>query len=221
MLGRISRLVGALSVALALLTLGLISTNANSAGTKWVRKQLGWSGPGAAGALAGGGLDSLFITAATDTQRTVAFPASQIVDWEELGRQVGLTNAVSNGFLVEVTAHKWTGTADTLYARIEVCGGDGGCNMIAGSPATNANWATTPCLLLQTGATFPDSAVGGSRATAVRYQGYISVDSDAGATGQSLWMQDFRIKIAGDVAGSSPKLSGCRIYITYPQRAQP
>lgn len=205
--GRVVELVLAALVVLAALPM----TGAQASGVEWVTKQIGWDGPGGGGTAVGGvGKDTLFITDEADTQRSVVINCSDWA-WEEIANTKNTGGTAQIAAHIQLTASTWNGAADTLYALIEFCG-PRGCAVAAGNVQTQAGFAGAHTLRLPTAGTFSD--------TYVQFQGVIHADADAAtAIGQVPYLQPaFRIKIAGDVGGTTPKLSGCRLYLTYPKR---
>lgn len=210
----------------ALVALIAFNGVSRSAGTKWVTKQIGWTGPGAGKALASGGYDTLMITDWADTQRTVIINTSDWA-WEEIGKVNSNGGATLAGAFITITAQKSNGKADSLYAIIEPCfNGTCGNKISAGIQSV---WTTSTTYPLPAGGIAANYTwAGGSAAyttltpPAIVFQGPIQLDPDTWATGGNAWLRNqFRLVVVGDVGGTSPQLNACRIYITYPQRSQP
>ena len=218
----LARRVTALTLALAVTTTSLLTLLARPASAvEWVTKQIPWSGPGAAGFVAGGGFidstgrivaggkDSLFITDEADTQRTVIVSTS---DWDwTSGVPYGTVATIVDLAIVTVVAQLNNGAADSLYGQIEKCDAYGNCMTTAGSGAA----FVTPSFFLPAFATFG--------AGKIVFRGVIGADPlGSGVAPTTLWLDPaFRLKFVGDVGGTTPKLSGCRAYITYPKKTRP
>ena len=51
------------------------------------------------------------------------------------------------------------------------------------------------------------------------YHGSLIVDPDAAPSATNIWLApEFRLVVAGDVGGTTPSVSECKVFITYPSR---
>jgi hypothetical protein len=166
----------------------------------WTRFKIPWSDKTGT-AFTGSAKDTVFITDENDTTRTDILSTA---DWAWDALDLGVATAITNVATLTLTCNVNNGAADTIYASIEKCNGKCIRNRTLSA-------ATGACLVLQ----------GDARADKALYRGVLQYDPDAPAAVNVIQPgDDFRLVVQGDQGGTTPKLSQCRIYVTYPKRAQ-
>jgi len=146
--------------------------------------------------------DTTFLTDEADTIRTETVYTS---DWD--------WNAASNGVATDmpiatvcfvVTGGANNGVSDSLYFTIE----KGAAADTFFTHNGNLAAAMGSCALAPDAS--PNQAV---------YVGYLVSDPN-GQGVNNVWLAPkFRLRVSGDVSGTTPKLSGLKCYIAYPKRA--
>jgi hypothetical protein len=147
--------------------------------------------------------DTTFLTDESDTTRTEGIDTSDW-DWDAIaaGQLTGGNTAARVVFESDLN----NGVSDTLYYTVELGGYKGfGYN---GSIVT----------------TYGNSAVaaGGTAHAGAGvnvWTGALLADTDSYLL-QNIWMiPSFRLRVVGDQSGTTPKISGLKCYVLYPQRA--
>lgn len=156
--------------------------------------------------------DTTFITDESDTIRTEPIDTSDW-DWDMIAHSQ-LTGGASAArvFFVSSTATN-NGVTDSLNYTVEIgTGRDTLYAYAAGVPALTTAHAFGNFALAAGG------IIGGGANSNV-WSGPLVADPD-GATAPNIWLApSFRLRVAGDLSGSSPKVSGVKCYVVYPQRA--
>lgn len=189
-------------VTLALFALVLTSAFASlshAADTILGVKQLRWKEVGAISLT-----DTTFMTDETDTTRTEPIDTYDW-DWDAI-----LAGSLTGGNAVRVLFVSSTatnnGVTDSLYYTVEV--GSGRDSVYSANTTFTA--AVGGTALSAGGITSPNGNV---------WSGQLLADPDSfGANNISL-IPSFRLRVSGDVSGTTPKISGLKCYVLYPQRA--
>lgn len=200
-----------------------------ASGTKWITKRIPWGSQG--GVSIPGGTDTILIAVTPDSNRTNAISTGDFA-WEEAGRTAWSTASVTssadtlvNFALLTLTcqARSTGNNTDTLYANPEVCWGGGCAHSDIVHTGVGINDAVQ--LTIDPKAT---SAAGLAAATTpytltspaqVVFQGYIKVDPNSAGRPNNIWLKP---SVRWNVASAASRTYyACRLYITYPQRAQP
>ena len=226
----LARRLAALTLVALALAASTFSSSHAAGGVKWVTKQIGWATnqPGAGRALASGGLDTCLITDEADSNRTVVVNTGDWA-WDAL-MPAGASSTPDQAALITVTGLRVNAAMESLYVIQEKCFGGvcARCVLAAGT------WTTTALSALEPfGMSAPSFGTwsAGSTATVpytiasapvVMFQGPLKIDWDElGSTNGTAFSPQFRFNVIGDIGGTTPQLNAARIYITYPQRAQP
>lgn len=194
--------VSRFAVTLALFALVLTSAFATVAHAGDVLlgvKQLRWKEVGATALT-----DTTFMTDEADTTRTEPIDTYDW-DWDAIlaGSLTG-GNAVRVMFVSSTATNN--GVTDSLYYTVEV--GSGRDTLYSAN--TSFSGAVGGCALSAGGITSPNANV---------WVGQLLSDPDSfGANNISL-IPSFRLRVGGDVGGTTPKISGLKCYVLYPQRA--
>lgn len=164
-------------------------------------KQVQWVEPGATSAI-----DTTFITDENDTCRTVAI-STQDWDWDALAHNTFSAGTSGARVYFVATGGAINGVSDTLNYQIEINVG--------------GVWQINPGL---TTATVYNSAVCPAGATNIGnttgiFSGMLPLDPDTFVLGNLWYVPEFRLRVAGDQSGSTPKISGVKCFVVYPQRA--
>jgi hypothetical protein len=148
--------------------------------------------------------DTTFMTDEADTTRTEPIDTYDW-DWDAIA-----SGALTGGHGVRVFFVSSTttnnGVTDSLYYTVEV--GTGRDTIYAAN--TSFSGAVGGCALAAGGITSPNSHV---------WSGQLLSDPDSFSANNVYLVPSFRLRVGGDVGGSTPKVSGLKCYITYPQRA--
>lgn len=156
--------------------------------------------------------DTTFLEDENDTIRTEPIDTSDW-DWDAIAHSQ-LTGGVSAArvFFVSTTGTN-NGVSDSLNYTVEIgTARDTMYAYAAGVPSLAGAHALGNFALAAGG------ILGGGAKSNV-WAGPIIADPD-GATGPNVWLAPaFRLRVAGDLSGSSPKISGLKCYVVYPQRA--
>lgn len=148
--------------------------------------------------------DTTYLTDEADTTRTEPLDTSDW-DWNSIA-----TGQLTGGhgvrvFFVSSTATN-NGVSDSLYFTVEV--GTGRDTIYAAN--TSFSGAVGGCALAAGGITSPNSHV---------WSGQLLCDPDSFLANNVYLVPSFRLRVGGDVGGTTPKISGLKCYVTYPKRA--
>jgi hypothetical protein len=151
--------------------------------------------------------DTTFLTDEADTLRTVGISTADW-DWDTIARNAG--QVATGGPAARVYFWSSTGTnngaTDSIYYTIEKSHGRDSSFTYNGSLAA----AVGSCAI----------ADGTAGAAVNVWVGTLKADPDSPGI-NDIWMAPyFRLKIAGDQSGTTPKVSGLRCVIVYPKRAE-
>lgn len=209
-------------VLAGLISLALFGASSATAQVEWVTKQIGWASGG--GAVQGGtGYDTTYVTDEADTNKTVVISTRDWA-WDVIAQAITATTATQMSAYLTLTAQQSNGTADTCYAIISP-GYGGTYGAVGTGPLGTRTTGTCAAVLIAGNAASPLVTFGPGSATtpykgppAIVFQGPINFDSDTRGVGNAWLLPEFVLTIVGDVGGTAPKLSGCRLYLTYPKR---
>ena len=162
--------------------------------------------------------DTTFMTGMSDTTRTEWIDTSDW-DWDAIKRNLtgGVVGAVARITFVSRTATS-NAVTDTIYFYPEV-------SISSVSNPADTAWTLAPAMGAGAGpvaavGTYASSA-GTNPIGALAWYGLLIGDSDGIATGVPNLYEcpRFRLRVNGDVSGTTPKVSGLACYITYLKRA--
>ncbi len=117
-----------------------------------------------------------------------------------------------------MTAEVNNGTADTCYALLVPCDPrGGGCGIATSATTPLGEYTTATCAAVLVAGNGPAGRIkyGAGRIT---FSGTLNLDSDTRGAGNAWMLPRWKLMIVGDVGGTAPKLSGCRLYLTYPRK---
>lgn len=187
----------ALTVALMLSAVSL----ASATDIVWTTKQIPWSNKTGT-EFTGAARDTAFITDENDTTRTAIIDTADWA-WDALSG-IGVAAGPVNIAYITIVARTNNGAADTLYFTTE-----------KGHGSVLSRNRTLPVAAISASAVLQ----GDARADKAIYRGPIHWDTDGTMIVNQLSPgEDFRLVVQGDQSGTTPKLSQCRLYITYPMR---
>lgn len=196
-LSRIALLLSLVAVVLA----STVATIAHAGDALIATKQVQWIEPGASTAT-----DTTFVQDENDSVRTVAIDTSDW-DWDSIAH-AQLTGGSSVVRIWFVATGGASVASDTLnYAVEPYVGSVYGYNSALPAAASVWNSAYVWGGTLQAG-----------HGNLV-FAGSLLADPDSYSLSNVWLTPQFRIVLRGDQSGSSPKVSGVKCYVTYPQRA--
>ena len=163
--------------------------------------------------------DTTFMTDEADTTRTAGI-TTEDWDWAAIGQGVG--GVATGGWAAKVyfVSNTQNAVTDSIYFTIEqgVSGGAGGLlaavadTLFSYNPLGQVGGGAGQGVALPLG-------IGCSGSYGV-WAAQLPIDPDTPGN-TNLWMvPKFRLRVHGDVTGSTPKLSGFRCYIVYPKRQE-
>lgn len=198
-------------VAAAAVALAAFSGVAQAGDYVWVTKHVKWKEVGAIATT-----DTTFLTDEADTVRTEAIDTSDWA-WEALGPALD-AGGIGHALIQFIATGANNGVSDSLYFTIEKGAGEpNGAGAIFKSQNADTFFTANTTIAAAVGAVaLAPSASPNNRV----FEGALVADPD-GIGVNNLWLaRKFRIRMAGDVSGTTPKLSGLVCVITYPKRAQ-
>jgi hypothetical protein len=203
------RRVGAALCAMAVaVTVFAASHAAAASGTDivWKTKQIPWAFKAAGTNFSGSAKDTAYITDEADSIRTDVVNTGDWA-WDAFTIGPGAFTVNASAYLT-LTVNQNNGTADSVYFMIEQGkGGTLGANGPLPAAAALGNY-------------LGKVGVGTFAGSRICFQGPILTDvDDVPVTSNRLYVsQDFRLVLRGDQSGTTPKMSQCRLWITYPSR---
>ena len=193
-MGRIFKLLSCVA-ALTIITLSAVSVS-NAAGTDivWKTKQILWSSTTA---------DSQLIQTIGDETDTTRTQAISTGDWAWDAFVSGPATGTLFGARLTFIGLTNNAAAESLYYVPEF--------------GINGKWSRFNGLSGAAGVCA--TSVGLFGITNPIYHGNLIVDPDAAPSATNIWLApNFRLVVAGDVGGTTPSVSSCKIYLTYPTR---
>lgn len=204
MLGRNLKTVALILFAAVTCMLGAAPASASDARLKVKALQIREVGAIAA-------TDTTFLTDEADTIRTV--PISTIDwDWDAIiHSQLTGGNAAARIWFVSTTGTN-NAVTDTIYYTVEQ--GTGAPGDTAYTLNTNIAAAVGSVALASGGG----STFAGAQSNV--WCGALIADTDGLGANNLLYCPSFRIRFLGDISGTTPKVSGVKVFVSYPQRGQ-
>lgn len=148
--------------------------------------------------------DTTFLTDEVDTTRT--YPIDTY-DWDWSAFQGGATTSgLSNVKVMFVSSTATSnGVTDSLYFTVEKGTGQDSTYSLN----TSFSGAAGGCAVNEAGTAMGNVWVGS-----------LIVDTDSPSVNNVWLVPSFRLRVGGDVGGTTPKVSGLKCYIIYPRRAE-
>ncbi|MEQ1833005.1 MAG: hypothetical protein ABL977_08105 [Candidatus Eisenbacteria bacterium] len=197
---RMAVAVSVLAVLFAALVLNVVTAFASPV---WVVKQLKWRDT-LGQAVANLPADTTFMTDELDTTRTYPIDTSDW-DWAALAGTATTSGANNAKIMFVSSTNTSNGVTDSLYYEVEK--GTGADSLY--SLNTTFSGAANRCAVNEAGTAMGNVWVGS-----------LLVDVDTPAA-SNIWLcPSFRLRVAGDVGGATPKVSGLKAYIIYPRRQE-
>lgn len=188
---------------LAVVLVSAFASVASAADAILAVKQVQWLEPGASTAT-----DTTFITDENDSVRTVPI-STQDWDWDAILHNTYSAGAGPVRVFFVATGGANNGVTDTLFYRPEYSVG-GVTQLVSGNGViTGAVGNSAVC---PTGS----ASIGNGN---VIFTGTLLFDPDTFASNNVWLAPEFQLKVSGDISGSTPKVSGVKCYVVYPQRA--
>lgn len=185
-----------------------------------------------AGQLASTAKDTMYVTSASDTARTTMIDMGD-ADWAAIYSSGSVATGYKVARVVFVATKANNGASDTLRFNIERAPGNG-----LNAPATFATscascradtfFSFNPINVVVTASNSLGSvavcAPGGTASTPTAgynnnvFEGAIVTIPNSHAANDGFGLKRFRLVIAGDLSGTTPKLSGVKGFLIYPAK---
>jgi hypothetical protein len=162
--------------------------------------------------------DTTFLTDEADTTRTQAIDTYDW-DWAAIGQANGGVATGAWAARVYFTAPVSNGVTDTVYFTIEQSAGGGAGGI--GSAVSDTIFSYNPAGQIGSGTLLYalPQGTGNSGALGV-WSALLPVDPDTPGNSNIWLVPRFRLRVFGDVSGTTPKNSGLRCTIVYPKRQE-